>query len=82
MKNGSLTYGQLYDKLKALGFRQQAVEIEGKRGEVFTHKSIDRAMIVLPERDRSDEVEPFFMNSVLATLKTHELLPERNPLTI
>jgi hypothetical protein len=80
MNNGTLNYGQLYDKLRALGFQQQPVEIDGKRGQVFLHPTLAQALIVLPERDRSATVEPFYLSSVLATLRTHHLLAENNPL--
>jgi hypothetical protein len=35
-------------------------------------------MIVLPPRDRNEPVEPFDLNSVLATLKSHRLVSEVN----
>jgi len=76
-----ITYGQLYDKLHELGFTQRSLVMYGKPRYIFEHKTIDNAMIVLPERDRNDVVEPFYMGSVLATLRTHHLLQESNPLT-
>jgi hypothetical protein len=82
MRNDKLTYGQLYNKLKTLGYRQQVVEVDGKRGQVFEHKTIHHAMIILPDRNPSDLVEPFDMGTVLATLKSRGLLPEINPLTL
>jgi hypothetical protein len=77
----TLTYGQLYDKLVDLGYDYKTLEINGKRHRVFRHKTIDNAMIGLPERDRNDLVEPFFMSSVLGTLRSRHILPECNPLT-
>jgi hypothetical protein len=77
----AITYGILYDKLRELGFTPRGLEIYGKPRYVFEHKTIANAMIVLPERDRDDPVEPFYMGSVLATLKAHRLVPECNPLT-
>lgn len=81
MNNNSLTYGQLRDKLEALGFVSRRVTIEGQRSQVYEHTTIPRTMIVLPDREAKDTVEPFYINSVLATLKSRDLLPESNPLT-
>jgi hypothetical protein len=76
----TLTYGQLFDKLRDFGFTQRGVEIQGKPSYVFQHKTIPNAMIILPQRGPDDPVEPFHMNSALATLKAHGLVPECNPL--
>jgi hypothetical protein len=76
----AITYGKLYDKLRTLGFTQRGIEINGKPRYVFAHQTIANAMIILPERDRDDPVEPFYLGSVLATLKAHRLVPECNPL--
>ncbi len=75
-----ITYGQMYEKLRELGFTQHEIEVDGKLADVFQHKTIANAMIVLPYRDRNEQVVPFHMNSVLATLRTHHLVPECNPL--
>ena len=80
MKNHSLTYGQLHDKLTALGFVSRRVQIDGQLSRVYEHATIPRTMIVLPDSDGKDPVEPFYMNSVLATLRSRDLLPESNPL--
>ena len=76
----TLTYGQLYSKLKALGFEESSVEVDGKRGRVFEHPDLPGSMLVLPERESSVIVESFYLDKVLATLKRHHLLPESNPL--
>src|SRR5262245_1562356 len=76
----TLTYGRLHAKLRELGFKDQAVELDGKRGRVFEHPKIAATMIVLPERAPDDPVEPFYLRSILATLRSRGLLPETNPL--
>ncbi len=76
----TMTYGKLYDKLRELGFTPREFEMYGKPRFVFEHKTIPNAMIILPERDHNDSVEPFYMFSVLAKLKTHRLVAECNPL--
>ena len=76
----AIPYGKLYDKLRELGFSHSRIELHGKPRYVFEHKTIPNAMIILPERDRDDQVEPFYMGKVLATLKTHRLVAECNPL--
>jgi hypothetical protein len=76
----AITYGKLYDKLRELGFSQRGIELYGKPRYVFEHQTIPNAMIILPERDRDDQVEPFYMGKVLGTLKTHRLVALCNPL--
>jgi hypothetical protein len=78
--HSSLTYGQLHDKLKALGFQEYRVELNGKSGRVFEHKTLTGTRIALPERKPDDLVEPFYLENVLVTLKSRGLLPETNPL--
>jgi hypothetical protein len=75
-----LTYGQLYDKLRALGFTQRRLELYGLPRYVFEHQTLPNALLILPERDRDEQVEPFHRVSALATLRTHRLLPECDPL--
>ena len=53
-KQATLTYGQLHDKLRSLGFQEYRVELEGKSGRVFEHPKIAASMIVLPERKPDD----------------------------
>jgi hypothetical protein len=74
------TYGKLYDKLHELGFTQRGIEMYGKPRYVFEHQTIPNAMVILPERGRDELVEPFYLGSVLATLKAHRLVAECNPL--
>jgi hypothetical protein len=75
-----LTYGQLHAKLRELGFEEYAFELDGKRGRLFEHKAKPGASIVLPERDTNTPVEPFYLQTVLVTLRTRGLLAESNPL--
>jgi hypothetical protein len=79
-KDASLTYGQLHDKLKSLGFQEYRVELNGKSGRVFQHPTVSGTLIALPERKPDDLVEPFYLQQVLVTLKSRGLLPETNPL--
>ena len=78
--NESLCYGQLYRKLKELGFQQHTVEIFGKKAQVFAHEGLAGSMIVLPDRDPTALVETPYIHQVLITLKSCGLLPETNPL--
>jgi len=78
--HASLTYGQLHDKLRALGFQEYRVELDGKSGRVFEHETIPGTRIVLPERKPEDLVEPFYLQHVLVTLKAHGLVAKPNPL--
>jgi hypothetical protein len=75
-----MTYGELFDKLRELDYVQHEIELDGKPRYLFEHKTSANALIVLPERDRGEQVEPFHLNSVLTTLKAHGLLPKCNPL--
>jgi hypothetical protein len=76
------TYGKLYDKLEALGFTPRPVELNGRPWYVFENRDLERAMVVLPQRGRDEKVEPFYMNSAVATLRAHDLVPDANPLGI
>ncbi len=78
--HSALTYGQLHDKLRELGFQEYAFELNGKRGRLFEHKAKPGASIVLPERDASATVEPFYLQTVLVTLRSRGLLKESNSL--
>ncbi len=63
-----------------LGFRPRDLEWNVNPQYVFEHQTVPNTMIILPRRDRNDEVEPLYMGKVLTTLKSHQLLPEHNPL--
>jgi hypothetical protein len=78
----TLTYGQLYDQLDNLNFRRSEIQKNGKTHYLFEHKTMDSALIVLPKHTRDDLVEPFFIRSVLATLKSHDLVSDVNPLEV
>jgi hypothetical protein len=77
-----LTYGQLHQKLRELGFEAYAVQWNGKRGLAFEHPQVAASRIILPERAPDDPVEPFYLNAVLLTLKARRFFPESNPLLI
>jgi hypothetical protein len=78
--HASMTYSQLYDKLRNMGFKEFQVELEGKRARVFEHPKVAASMIVLPERKPAEVVEPFELNGVVMILRSRGLLPETNPL--
>ena len=77
----TITYGKLYEKLRDLGFVQHNIVVDGKPATVFKHRTIDNAMIVFPECPQDEQVEPFHMQKVLAILRSHDLIRERNPLS-
>jgi hypothetical protein len=79
-KDKTLTYGQLRDKLRELGFKEYSVELDGKRGVAFEHPKVPASRILLPEYASGDPVEPYHMNYVLMALRSRGLLPETNPL--
>ncbi len=79
-RSNSLTYGLLYSRLKALGFEEFHVDLNGKRGRLFQRSDLKASTIVLPERGPDASVEPFYLGEVLLILKRHNLLPEPNPL--
>jgi hypothetical protein len=79
-KDKSLTYRQLHDKLRALGFEAYSVELHGKRGVAFEYPKVAASRILLPERAADDPVEPYHVNYVLMALRSSGLLPETNPL--
>jgi hypothetical protein len=78
--HGSMTYGQLYAKLRSMGFKEYHIELEGKSVRVFKHPEVAASMIALPERKPAEVVEPFELNGVVMILRSRGLLPETNPL--
>jgi len=79
-KDKTLTYCQLHDKLRELGFEEYSVEWNGKRGVALEHPRVAASRIILPERAAADPVEPFYMNYVLMALRSRGFFPETNPL--
>jgi hypothetical protein len=77
----SLTYGQLYEKLRQLDFSQNPLAVKGKPQYLFEHKTIPDALLFLPRRNQDDVVEPFFIRSVLALLKGRNLVTETDLLS-
>ncbi len=75
----TLTYGRLYDKLAGLGYNQRKLALNGKTVQVFEHKTIDNAMLVLPDNDPKEPVDPFDVRSVLAYLQSRGVVSEHNP---
>lgn len=71
-----LTYARLFDKLKALGFVERAIDVNGSRRYVFKHKDSDRATIFLPDMPLQRPVEAMHLTAVKAVLKTHGLVPD------
>jgi len=70
-----LTYGQLFKKLKALGYRQENVEVNGARERIFRHPEHPRATIFLPETPRDEVVVPMHLGAVRLVLTTHNIAP-------
>ena len=79
-KDKTMTYGQLHQKLRELGFEEYEVEWKDKRGVAFEHPKVAASRIILPVRAPDDPVEPFYMNGVLHVLKSRGFFPETNPL--
>lgn len=75
----SITYEQLHKKLRELGFSKHSVQLaDGRKAEMFEHKTLKNALIVLPHRQPADQVERLYVGSVLATLKSRGLIPEND----
>jgi hypothetical protein len=75
-----ITFGQLHERLKKLGFVEYEVVHEGKRFKLFEHETNKQARIFLPERKLDEIVEPVYMRDVNFVLKTHGFIYEVNPL--
>ena len=80
MDNNSVTYWQVHQKLKSLGYHRHAIEINGKPGEMFEHDQVPEARILLPERPQQEPVEATYVNYVLMVLKSNGIIEEENPL--
>jgi hypothetical protein len=66
-----LTYGQLFDKLRQLGYVQQTADVNGSRLLVFQHAKHARATIYLPDMPQDEPVASLHLLGVRATLKHH-----------
>jgi hypothetical protein len=73
MKNG-MTYGTLFAKLRRLGYTVQKYEYEGSSQLVFSHRNYETARIVLPDKAKTDPVDPMYLGAVRAILKSHGVI--------
>jgi hypothetical protein len=51
MKQAPITYGQVYRKLRSLGFIEEPIEDNGYRHRLFRYPTIEAAQLTLPEED-------------------------------
>jgi hypothetical protein len=71
-----LTYGQLFDKLKDLGYTERTIDLNGHRQRIFQHKDIETATIFLPDVTPSEPVLPRHLTMVRGTLRWNGLIEE------
>jgi hypothetical protein len=70
------TYGQLFERLEQLGYREKTIPWNGTRQHVFLHDTYKTAMIFLPEMPKEQLVEPMHLGTVRATLKAHGIIDD------
>jgi hypothetical protein len=76
----ALTYGDLFDQLKDLGFTLKKVEYEGLPQLAFTHSRDETALILLPEKARKEPVWPLHLAAVRTVLQSHGIGPRNGEL--
>lgn len=69
----TITYNQLYHKLRVLGFEDKVIDWNGSERRLFNHPQHPEALIVLPN-DREHEVAHLYLNAVRSVLLTHNLI--------
>jgi hypothetical protein len=74
--NKTITYGELIDKLKDLGYSEQIVQSNGHRHRVLKHKDLERATIFLPFLRRDLPAQSMHLTAVRAVLKNHGVVEE------
>jgi hypothetical protein len=71
-----LTYGQLFRRLKKLGYKDQKIKLNGYTSHVLRHKDIETATIFLPERPLATKVHPMHLFTVRTVLKNHGVVED------
>jgi hypothetical protein len=82
MKNKTITYDTLKQKLTGLGYTFRTAQANGDKAIVFEHKDLQGAMIILPEHRDTEVVDPFFLRKVLVILRSHGLVEEESPFLV
>jgi hypothetical protein len=75
-KKAKLTYGQLFRRLKKLGYKDEKMKLDGHVSHVLRHKEIETATIFLPERPLREQVHPMHLGGVRAVLKNHGVVED------
>ena len=76
MTTKAITYGQLFNTLKDLGFEDQVIPWNGSTQHVFRHKERKKAMDFLPDVSPSEPATSMHINATRSVLKNHGLIGE------
>lgn len=74
MTNGKLTYQELFDALRGLGYQRRDAMMAGRPGIIFSHPKYPRAEIYLPPPQPGEEVAPRHIIAVRVTLREHGII--------
>jgi hypothetical protein len=66
-----MTYRELFERLKQIGYTDQKMEVNGVPAHVLFHKEIERATIILPQRPLREHVHAMHLAAVRAVLRNH-----------
>jgi hypothetical protein len=72
-----ITYQQLAERLRDLGYRDTHRTLNGKPVWLFEHKLDEKATIFLPPMPPDQPVETMHLTGVRATLNAHGILQEQ-----
>ena len=76
MTNGKVTYRELFEALRGLGYQEQLSTVAGKPAVILNHPRHPRATIFLPRVDPDEEVASMHVLAVRSTLTDFGLIRE------
>jgi hypothetical protein len=74
----TVTYGQLYNRLRNLGFTERTFDWNGSRRRYFQHADVQKASVILPDAPTDQVVEGMYLLAVQSMLVTHGFLNEQD----
>jgi hypothetical protein len=72
----TITYGDLYDKLRELGFTDERLPWNGSVKRNFRHPSVKAASVILPDAPGDAPAASLHVLSVRSMLLTHGFISE------
>jgi hypothetical protein len=74
----TVTYGQLYNRLRSLGFTERTFDWNGSKRRYFQHAHAQNASVILPDAPMDQPAESMYLLAVQSMLATHGFLNEKD----